>query len=166
VFDSHPPTPSLEVFLVHPVPRVFSWLDIASCHQALVVSILSAANIVVLTIGADSWATTQRRAGNLAVIHMIPLCTGFNFGFPATLLLVDLQALSSVHRWIGRLVLIHSILHGSLIVSSDTVPFLAIPQYILLTTVSWGSSSARMAARSATSMGPCYLWWRILGFCP
>lgn len=118
------------------IPRVFSWLDIATFHQAIVVSILFATNLVALTLGADSWATTQRRAGSLAVIHMIPLCTGFNFGFPANLLLLDRQAFAWVHRWIGRLFLIHSILHGSLIVSSHGSPLLATPQYILPITVS------------------------------
>jgi len=140
-------------FLFISVPRVFSWLDIASCHQALAVSTLSAANIVVLTLGADSWATTQRRAGNLAVIHMIPLCTGFNFGFPANLLLVDRQALAWVHRWIGRLFLMHSILHGSLIVSPDKIPLLATPQYILPITVSCYPSKDIMAQTNVTGCG-------------
>jgi hypothetical protein len=34
-------------------------------------------------MGAQTWADVQRRAGCLAVTHLVPLCSGFSFSLPA-----------------------------------------------------------------------------------
>ncbi|OQD77360.1 hypothetical protein PENANT_c110G04200, partial [Penicillium antarcticum] len=35
----------------------------------------------------------------MAVINLVPLCTGISFGLPADLLHVDRQMLAWFHRW-------------------------------------------------------------------
>ncbi|KAJ5642499.1 hypothetical protein N7490_006499 [Penicillium lividum] len=118
-------------FLYIHLSTVFRHLDIAEFHQALTIAILFTANIVVLTYGAESWTAAQRRAGSLAIIHIIPLCPGINFGFPADLLHLDRQVLAWFHRWIGRICVLHALLHGSLVVSIARISILAIPSHLI-----------------------------------
>ena len=149
------------------LPKVFRWLDISTYQQGLVVAIFSAANIVVLSYGADSWATTQRRAGTLAVIHVIPLCTGINFGFPADTLLTDHLVLAWLHRWVGRTFLLHSLLHGSLVASSARTSAVTAPPSILpivVSVVACSSQNALTPSRLyALSSSPCWALGRRSG---
>ncbi|KAI2670183.1 hypothetical protein LCP963914a_9874 [Penicillium roqueforti] len=87
--------------------------------------------MVVLAYEAESWMTAQRRAGSLAVIHVIPLCLGINFGFPADLLHLDRQTMAWLHRWIGRICVLHSLFHGSLMVSISRTSTLTVPIHII-----------------------------------
>ncbi|KAI2732829.1 hypothetical protein DTO013E5_10246 [Penicillium roqueforti] len=88
-----------------------------------------AANIFGLRFRTQSWTQAQKRAGSLAVINLIPLCSGVSFGLPADLLHVDRQMLAWFHRWVGRICVLHSILHGSLLVSIARTTTLASPRY-------------------------------------
>jgi hypothetical protein len=96
-------------------------------QQTSAILILLTANIIVLTYRAETWAAAQKRAGSLALIHIIPLCSGINFGFPADLLHFDRQDFAWFHRWVGRVCVIHSLLHGSLVVSIVKMSTLATP---------------------------------------
>lgn len=100
------------------LPKGFQWIDISTYPQALTVVILFAANIVTLRLGTNSWHTARIRAGSLAIIHMTPLCLGINFGFPADVLHIDRQTLAWFHRWTGHICVLHSLLHGSFVVST------------------------------------------------
>jgi len=117
------------------LPRGFQWIDISTYCQALTVVILFAANIVALRLGTDSWHTARIRAGSLAIIHMAPLCLGINFSFPADVLHIDRQTLAWFHRWNGHICVLHSLLHGSLVVSAVRQSMPANPNYIITTLV-------------------------------
>lgn len=102
------------------LPKLSPWIDISTLSQALVVIILIAANLVALTFHTNSWRTAKIRAGSLAIIHLIPLCLGINFGFPADLLHLDRKTFAWCHRWIGNICVLHSLLHGSLVAPTVT----------------------------------------------
>ncbi|KGO67557.1 hypothetical protein PITC_094260 [Penicillium italicum] len=98
------------------LPTGLRWLDISTHHQGIAIVILFTANTIGLMLHTDSWSEAQRRAGALAVIHPILLCTGLTFGLPGDILHLDRQVLAWCHRWIGRLCVLHSLLHGSALV--------------------------------------------------
>ena len=95
------------------------------------VVLLLTVNILPLVLRVRSWATVHRRAASLAVINLIPLWTGLTFGFPAHLLGIDWSAVAWMHRWIGRMVAIHSVLHGAIAILSDGQPVQAIRQHYI-----------------------------------
>ena len=101
------------------LPRLFQCIDICTRAQALGIAVLMSANLVALLIETPSWTTTQQRAGSLAVIHLIPLCTGVNFGFPADLLHLDRSVMAWFHRWVGRICVFHAVLHSVLVLSTS-----------------------------------------------
>lgn len=115
--------------LGYALPRPFSHLDMATVQQGSLVALLLTVNILPLVLQTRSWATAHRRAANLAVINLVPLWTGFTFGFPAHLLGIRWSAVAWMHRWIGRMVVIHSILHGAIAIVSDGQPVQAIRQH-------------------------------------
>ena len=117
------------ILFVH-LPNSFRWLDISTCWQALVLATLLAANILALRLRATSLMVVQKRAGSLAVINIAPLCTGLNFGFPADLLRIDRQSLGWFHRWMGRICVFHSLLHGIIIMSTTKTSILTTPRYL------------------------------------
>ena len=100
-----------------PLPWIFRKVDIDTYREGLAVATLFAANILGLSLWTHSWAGAQRRAGSLAVIHLIPLCTGLTFGLPADILHIDRQTMAWMHRWVGRLCVLHSLFHGSVLLS-------------------------------------------------
>ena len=107
------------------LPKLSPWIDVSTLSQALAIIILIAANLVALTFHTNSWRTAKIRAGSLAVIHLIPLCLGINFGFPADFFHLDRKTFAWCHRWIGNLCVLHSLLHGSLVASTVTQSRLA-----------------------------------------
>ena len=100
-----------------PLPWIFRKVDIDTYREGLAVATFFAANILGLSLWTHSWAGAQRRAGSLAVIHLIPLCTGLTFGLPADILHIDRQTMAWTHRWVGRLCVLHSLFHGSVLFS-------------------------------------------------
>ncbi|CAG8197248.1 unnamed protein product [Penicillium nalgiovense] len=113
------------------LPKGMACLDIPKYRQALLLAVMLAANIFGLRFRTQSWTQAQKRAGSLAVINLIPLCSGVSFGLPADLLHVDRQMLAWFHRWVGRICVLHSILHGSLLVSIARTTTLASPRYVV-----------------------------------
>lgn len=99
-------------------------------------TILLASNIVVLRLKTPTLAAVQRRAGSLAAVNIIPLCTGMNFGLPASLLCLNRHDLAWFHRWMGRICVLHSILHGSSLLTITKSSTLATPRYIIPIVVS------------------------------
>jgi hypothetical protein len=91
------------------------WIDINDTVQGLFVAVLLATNILVLVFGADSWHTIMRRAGPLAVIHLVPLCFGMHCGLPAEIFRIERNTFAFFHRWIGFLSMAHSVLHACFI---------------------------------------------------
>ncbi|KAI3013782.1 hypothetical protein CBS147347_11555 [Aspergillus niger] len=81
---------------------------------------LLGANIVLLLESANGWADVQQRAAKLAVLNLLPLGTGLTFGLPAHLLRISHSAVAWSHRWFGRVMAAHSLLHGAIaIVRAD-----------------------------------------------
>ena len=117
--------------LGYPLPRPFGHLDMASVQQGSLVALLLTVNILPLVLRVRSWATVHRRATSLAVINLIPLWTGLTFGFPAHFLGIDWSAVAWMHRWIGRTVVIHSVLHGAIAILSDGQPVQVIRQHYI-----------------------------------
>ncbi|CEL07063.1 hypothetical protein ASPCAL10228 [Aspergillus calidoustus] len=121
----------LRRLFAYPLPRPFGHLDMATVQQGSVVALLLTVNILPLVLRARSWATVHRRAANLAVMNFIPLWTGWTFGFPAHLLGIDWSAAAWTHRWVGRMVIIHCVLHGAIAILSDGQPAQAIRQHYI-----------------------------------
>jgi hypothetical protein len=118
------------------LPKCLHWLDIPNYREALILAVMLAANIVGLRLRAHSWAEAQKRAGSLAVINLVPLCTGISFGLPADLLHVDRQMLAWFHRWVGRICGLHSLIHCSLLVTVARTMNLATSRHIVPIAVS------------------------------
>ena len=113
------------------LPQGLRWLDISTYPQALTVAFLLAANIFGISFRTHSWIEVQKKAGALAVIHFLPLCTGMTFGLPADLLHIDRQTFAWLHRWFGRLCVLQSLLHSSMLVSIARTSTLATCRYMI-----------------------------------
>lgn len=75
------------------------------------------ANIIAVSFQVRSRAELQKRAGCLAVTHLIPLCSGFSFSLPAHVYRIKQGPFQWAHRWLGRLCVVHCLLHGSILVT-------------------------------------------------
>ncbi|CAP87049.1 Pc24g01410 [Penicillium rubens Wisconsin 54-1255] len=102
-------------FLKAPTPGVLQWLDIPTYLQVGVLTALVVANTIVISLHAQTWADVQRRAGCLAVTHLVPLCSGFSFSLPAHVYYVERDTFYWAHRWLGRICVLHCLLHGSVL---------------------------------------------------
>ncbi|CAG8075684.1 unnamed protein product [Penicillium nalgiovense] len=102
-------------FFQAPTPGVLQWLDIPSYLQGGVLAVLVIANIIVISLHARTWADVQKRAGCLAVTHLVPLCSGFSFSLPAHVYYVGRDTFHWAHRWLGRICVLHCLLHGSVL---------------------------------------------------
>ncbi|OQE10077.1 hypothetical protein PENFLA_c095G09143 [Penicillium flavigenum] len=94
---------------------VLQWLDIPSYLQGGVLAALLIANIITISLHAQTWADVQKRAGCLAVTHLVPLCSGFSFSLPAHVYYVERDTFQWAHRWLGRICVLHCLLHGSVL---------------------------------------------------
>lgn len=105
-----------------PTPGPLQWLDIPSYLQGGIVAALVIANIVAVSVHVRSWAEVQKRAGCLAVTHLVPLYSGFSFSLPAHVYRVERGTVQWAHRWLGRICALHCLLHGSVLgtVTRDT----------------------------------------------
>ncbi|KAJ5309331.1 serine-proline rich protein, partial [Penicillium atrosanguineum] len=101
--------------LQSPVPDILLWLDIPSYIHGLLIAAFLTANILTISLGTRSWKEAQQRAGALAVIHLLPLCTGFTFSISADLCHLHRSTFEWIHRWLGRICAIHCLLHGTAI---------------------------------------------------
>ncbi|KAL2838682.1 hypothetical protein BJX68DRAFT_272499 [Aspergillus pseudodeflectus] len=90
--------------LAYPLPRPFGHLDMAAVQQGSVVALLLTANILPLVLRTRSWAT-------------------------AHLLGIDWSAAAWIHRWVDRMVIIHSVLHRAIAALGDGQPVQAIRQH-------------------------------------
>lgn len=103
-------------FLQSPVPSILYRLDILSYVHCLLLTGLLASNVVVLVFAAHSFAEVQKRAGSMAVIYLFPLFAGPTFSQISSLCRLSRDTLAWVHRWVGRVCLVHCALHGTMIV--------------------------------------------------
>ncbi|OGE47191.1 hypothetical protein PENARI_c056G09329, partial [Penicillium arizonense] len=95
--------------------QALQWLDIPSYLQGGVLAALVIANIIAISLHAQTWADVQKRAGCLAVTHLVPLCSGFSFSLPAHVYRVERGTFQWAHRWLGRICVLHCLLHGSVL---------------------------------------------------
>ncbi|CAG7961244.1 unnamed protein product, partial [Penicillium salamii] len=102
-------------FFQAPTPGVLQWLDIPTYLQGGVLTVLLIVNIIVISLHAWTWADLQKRAGCLAVTHLVPLCSGFSFSLPAHVYYVERDTFYWAHRWLGRICVLHCLLHGSVL---------------------------------------------------
>jgi hypothetical protein len=100
------------------------------------VTVLLAANIVVLVFRADTWHTIMRRAGQLAVLDLVPLCFGMHFGLPAEIFRIDRSTFACFHRWIGFLSIVHSMLYASCIFGAHNTMTMTRPSQVVAIAVS------------------------------
>jgi hypothetical protein len=98
-------------------PLLVRWLDMSTISELFLVMLLLAANALLLVFSTHRWADIQRRAANLAVFNLIPLCTGLTFGLPTHLLGISRSSFAWMHRWFGRMAVVHSLLHGASIIA-------------------------------------------------
>ncbi|CAG8079996.1 unnamed protein product, partial [Penicillium nalgiovense] len=102
-------------FFQAPTPGPLQWLDIPSYLQGGIVAALVIANIIAVSVHVRSWAEVQKRAGCLAVTHLVPLYSGFSFSLPALVYRVERGTVQWAHRWLGRICALHCLLHGSVL---------------------------------------------------
>lgn len=95
------------------VPRTLRSLDLPSYPHCFVLAALLASNLIVLLFLTQSWAEIQRRAGALAIIYLLPLLVGPSFSQTSSLFHIDRDTLAWIHRWVGRICVIHCLLHGT-----------------------------------------------------
>ncbi|KAI3053325.1 hypothetical protein CBS147353_11501 [Aspergillus niger] len=124
------------------LPWLLQAIDIATALEAILVGVLLGANIVLLLVSAHGWADVPQRAAKLAVLNLLPLGTGLTFGLPAHLLGISHSAVAWSHRWVGRVMAAHSLLHGAIAIARaenpiaslrhDWVPLLAAAAVLLM----------------------------------
>ncbi|CAG8414095.1 unnamed protein product [Penicillium salamii] len=102
-------------FFQAPTPGPLQRLDIPSYLQGGIVAALVIANIIAVSVHVRSWAEVQKRAGCLAVTHLVPLYSGFSFSLPAHVYRVERGTVQWAHRWLGRICALHCLLHGSVL---------------------------------------------------
>ena len=102
-------------FFQAPTPTMVQWLDIPSYLQGGVLAALMIANIIAISLHAQNWADVQKRAGCLAVTHLVPLCSGFSIDLPAHVYRVERRTFQWAHRWLGRICVLHCLIHGSVL---------------------------------------------------
>lgn len=100
------------IFL-RPIPYAIQCLDIPSYSRGSIVVALLVANIIALSFQTQIWADVQKRPGCLAVSHLLPLRTGFSFSLPADVCRVNRDTFEWAHRWLGRVCVLHTVLHVS-----------------------------------------------------
>ncbi|RDH26963.1 hypothetical protein BDQ94DRAFT_176025 [Aspergillus welwitschiae] len=83
---------------------------------------LLGANNFVLFVSAHGWADVQQRAAKLAILNLSPLSTGLTFGLLPYLLGVSHSAVAWSHRWFGRVMAAHSLLHGAIAIARADNP--------------------------------------------
>ncbi|KAJ5771451.1 uncharacterized protein N7511_003502 [Penicillium nucicola] len=110
-------TVSWRRFFRAPTPDVLQSLDIPSYSQGGILATLVIANVIVITFHAQSWADVHRRAGCLAVTHLVPLYFGFSFSLPAHIYRIERGTFQWAHRWLGRICVLHCLLHGSILIT-------------------------------------------------
>jgi hypothetical protein len=89
----------------------------STISELFLVVLLLAANVLLLVCSTHRWVDIHRRAANLAVFNLIPLCTGLTFGLPTHLLGISRSSFAWMHRWFGRMAAVHSLLHGASIIA-------------------------------------------------
>ncbi|KAL4888265.1 hypothetical protein BDV59DRAFT_196607 [Aspergillus ambiguus] len=99
----------------YPLPSLFARLDLLTVLEILMVTLLLTVNVVRLAARTRSWADVHR----------------LTFGFLAHLLGVSRSTMAWLHRWIGRLSVIDSILHGTVAVLIDDNPVGAIRRHYI-----------------------------------
>ncbi|GKZ63587.1 hypothetical protein AnigIFM49718_001211, partial [Aspergillus niger] len=104
------------------LPWLLQTIDIATALEAILVGVLLGANIVLLLVSAHGWADVQQRAAKLAVVNLLPLGMGLTFGLPAHLLGISRSAVAWWHRWFGRVMAAHSLLHGAIAIARADNP--------------------------------------------
>ncbi|KAJ6136890.1 hypothetical protein N7497_012142 [Penicillium chrysogenum] len=105
----------LEKFLPGPNTRRAPVAGYTNILARGVLTALVIANTIVISLHAPTWADVQRRAGCLAVTHLVPLCSGFSFSLPAHVYYVERDTFYWAHRWLGRICVLHCLLHGSVL---------------------------------------------------
>jgi hypothetical protein len=79
--------------------------------EALIFSLYLIVNGILMGLGVRSFTALSSRAGALAVINMIPLFLGGRTSFLADSLGIPLHTYYLAHHWIGRVVILQSLLH-------------------------------------------------------
>lgn len=98
------------------VPNILHRLDVLSYAHCVLLAVLLASNIVVLVFTARSFAEIQKRAGAMAVISLFPLFAGPTFSQTSSLCHLSRDTLAWAHRWVGRICLVHCLIHSTVIV--------------------------------------------------
>jgi hypothetical protein len=129
-------------FFQAPTPGLLQWLDIPSYLQGGILAALVITNIIAVSVHVRSWAEVQKRAGCLAVTHLVPLCSGFSFSLPAHVYRVERGTLQWAHRWLGRICALHCLLHGSVLGTVARNTRLAAPLVIPLVVREAGQRTA------------------------
>ncbi|OJZ80247.1 hypothetical protein ASPFODRAFT_223659 [Aspergillus luchuensis CBS 106.47] len=135
------------------LPWLLQAIDIATAFEVILVGVLLGANIVLLLVSAHGWADVPQRAAKLAVVNLLPLGTGLTFGRPAHLLGISRSAVAWSHRWFGRVMAAHSLLHGATVIDRadnpiaslrhDWVPLLAAAAILMMIIVTLHSFARR-----------------------
>ena len=105
--------------LVYPIfYRRRRWIGTATRHQALSLLVYITINVACLLAGGQSVRQVGSRAGMMSTINLLGLVVGPHLSLVATYLGASLGTHIYVHRWIGRMTMIHTIVH--VILSSTT----------------------------------------------
>ncbi|EDP53668.1 hypothetical protein KXV52_005904 [Aspergillus fumigatus] len=99
------------------LPSLLRYLDMSTTSELFLVTLLLVANALLLVFSTHRWVDIQRRAANLAVYNLLPLCTGLTFGLPTHLLGINRSSFAWMHRWFGRMAVTHSLVHGASIIA-------------------------------------------------
>ncbi|KAA8895324.1 hypothetical protein FN846DRAFT_785219 [Sphaerosporella brunnea] len=85
--------------------------DTFTVMHLIILLLYIAANAVTTGLGVTSLAALRSRSGTMALINIMPLGLGAHASLITNYLGVSMLAYSRMHRWIGRVTAVHSIVH-------------------------------------------------------
>lgn len=86
-------------------------VGVTTRFQVLAVMLFITGNVFSLATGVKSTTQVGSRAGTLAVVNLLGLLVSPRFSLLADSLGISSRSFVQIHRWIGRITMIHTIIH-------------------------------------------------------
>lgn len=99
-------------YLVYPqIPKLLRGEGTITRLHVLIILIYITGNIVCTVSGVTNFVQLRTRLGLMSLVNLMPLCLGGRITFLGDLCGLSYENYSRIHRWIGRITILHGLLH-------------------------------------------------------